>query len=149
MWLHVLINQDIYGALISLWRGVSDKRPIWATLPHVRTSKNAKPQARYAPQALATRVVGFPAESGRYSGLPVMTPRIGAYRCKENMANIDHPHCGAHDGTFTPFIPKNDQCQISPVASPQILHHTVWRTWPYIAYSDQRWSYYQFSLPHL
>ena len=26
---------------------------------------------------------------------------------------------------------------------------TVWRTWLYLAYSDERWLYYQFSLPHL
>ena len=28
--------------------------------------------------------------------------------------------------------------QISPAASPEILHHTVWRTWLFIAYSDER-----------
>ena len=27
-----------------------------------------------------------------------------------------------------PFTPT-DQCQLSPVASPEILHHIVWRTW--------------------
>ena len=31
-----------------------------------------------------------------------------------------------HKGSFNPFIPKSDQCQISPAASPEILHHTVW-----------------------
>ena len=35
-----------------------------------------------------------------------------------------------------PFTPKSDQVQISPVASPVILHQTVWRTWLFIAYSD-------------
>ena len=40
-----------------------------------------------------------------------------------------------------PFTPKGDQCQISPAASPQILHHTVWRTWLFITYSDERWLY--------
>ena len=39
--------------------------------------------------------------------------------------------------------------EISPATSPEILHHTVWRTWLFIAYSDERWSRYQFSLPHL
>ena len=29
---------------------------------------------------------------------------------------------------FNPFTPKNDQFQISPAASPEISHHTVWRT---------------------
>ena len=48
---------------------------------------------------------------------------------------------------INPFIPKSDQYQISPVASQEILHHTVWRTWLFIAYSDARWLYYQLSLP--
>ena len=34
------------------------------------------------------------------------------------------------------LTPKSDQVQISPAASPEILHHTVWRTWLFIAYSD-------------
>ena len=46
------------------------------------------------------------------------------------------------------FTPKSDQCQISPAASPEIWHHTVWRTWLFIAHSDRRWLYYQFSLHH-
>ena len=33
-------------------------------------------------------------------------------------------------------------------ALPEILHHTVWRTWLFVAYSDERWLCYQFSLPH-
>ena len=36
-------------------------------------------------------------------------------------------------GSFNPFTPKSDQCQISPAASPEILHYTVWRTWVFIA----------------
>ena len=43
---------------------------------------------------------------------------------------------------------RSDQFQISPAASPEMLHHTVWRTWLFIAYSDDRWLYYQFPLPH-
>ena len=38
--------------------------------------------------------------------------------------------------TFNPFTAKSDQFQISPAASPEILHHTVWRTWLFIAYTD-------------
>ena len=49
---------------------------------------------------------------------------------------------------FNPFTPKSDQCQISSAASPVILHRTVWGIWLFIAYSDERWLYYQFSLPH-
>ena len=48
---------------------------------------------------------------------------------------------------INPLIPKSDQYQISPAASPEILHHTVWRIWLFIAYSDARWLYYQLSLP--
>ena len=35
--------------------------------------------------------------------------------------------------TFSPFIPKSDKHQISPAASPEILHDTIWRTWLFIA----------------
>ena len=38
-----------------------------------------------------------------------------------------------------PFTPESDQSQISPPAPPEILHHTVRRTWLFIAYSDERW----------
>ena len=47
--------------------------------------------------------------------------------------------------SLNPFTPKSDQCQISPAASQEILHYTVRRTWLYIAYSWERWVYYQFS----
>ena len=53
------------------------------------------------------------------------------------------------DERVNPFTPKSDQCQISPAASPEILHHTVRRTWLFITYSDEKWLYYKFSLPHL
>ena len=51
--------------------------------------------------------------------------------------------------SLNPFTPKSDQSQISPAASPEILYHTVWRTWLFVAYSDERWLYYQFSLHNL
>ena len=46
-----------------------------------------------------------------------------------------------------PFTPESDQSPISPATSPKISHHTVWRTWLFIAY---RWKVItlQFSLPH-
>ena len=47
---------------------------------------------------------------------------------------------------LNPFTSKNEQFQISPAASAETLHHTVCRTWLFIAYSDERWLYYQFSL---
>ena len=50
--------------------------------------------------------------------------------------------------TVNPFTPESHQCQISPPAPPEILHHTVWRTWLFIAYSDEKWLYYKFSLHH-
>ena len=34
--------------------------------------------------------------------------------------------------SVTPFTPKSDQFQVSPAASPEILHHTIWRTWLFI-----------------
>ena len=47
------------------------------------------------------------------------------------------------------IVRSSDQYQISPAASPVILHHKVWRTWLFIAYSNERWWYYQFSLHYL
>ena len=47
---------------------------------------------------------------------------------------------------INPFTPKSDQFQISPAASPDISHHTVWRTWLFTAYSDERWEHHQPSL---
>ena len=49
---------------------------------------------------------------------------------------------------FNPFTPKRDQLQISPAASPEILHQTVRRTWLFKANSDENCLCYQFSLPH-
>ena len=48
----------------------------------------------------------------------------------------------------SPPTPASDQCQNSPAASQEIWHHTVWRTWLFIAYSDEKWLYYKFSLHH-
>ena len=50
-------------------------------------------------------------------------------------------------GRFNPFT-LSDRSQISLAASPVILYHTVWRTWLFIAYSDERRLYNQFSLIH-
>ena len=47
-----------------------------------------------------------------------------------------------------PFTPESDQCQNSPEASQEIWHHTVWRTWLFIAYSDEKGLCYKFSLHH-
>ena len=49
---------------------------------------------------------------------------------------------------LNPFSPESNQCQNSPAASQEIWHHTVWRTWLFIAYSDEKWLYYKFSLHH-
>ena len=62
-----------------------------------------------------------------------------------------HSHYNPQAGVrfVNPFTPESDQCQISPPAPPEILHHTVRRTWLFIAYSDERWFWYKFSLPYL
>ena len=49
---------------------------------------------------------------------------------------------------LNPFTPESDQCQIYPAASQEILHHTVRRTWLFLAYSGEKWLYYKFSLHH-
>ena len=48
--------------------------------------------------------------------------------------------------SFEPSTPKSDQFQISPAASREFFHHTVWKTFVRLD-SDERWLYYQFSLP--
>ena len=53
---------------------------------------------------------------------------------------------------INPLTPKSAQLQISPAASPAILHHTVWRTWFFTPYSGGKWFRYQIlttSLIHL
>ena len=45
---------------------------------------------------------------------------------------------------FGLFTPKKDPLPISPAAPPVILHHTVRRTWLFIAYWDKRWLHCQF-----
>ena len=44
---------------------------------------------------------------------------------------------------FNPFTAKSDQYQISSATSPEIQQHTVWITWFFIAYSDERWLYHK------
>ena len=60
--------------------------------------------------------------------------RNRTYVHKENGASIQ----------VNPFTPESDQCQNSPAASQEIWHRTVWRTWLFIAYSDEKWFYYKF-----
>ena len=71
---------------------------------------------------------------------------IGDYsgRCKalsDESSARDPIQCtcaGSQSSSSNPFTPKGDQLQISPVASLEILHHPVWRTWLFTAYSDKR-----------
>ena len=53
--------------------------------------------------------------------------------------------------SVNPFTPQSDQCQNSPAASQEIWHHTVRRTWLFIAYSDERWFHHliKFSLSYV
>ena len=80
------------------------------------------------------------------------TMNICIYR--ENYTSLESLEDPLHDGNWTnvgmhklqfinPFTPKSDQCQTSPAASPVILHHIVWGTWLFIAYSDERWLYHK------
>ena len=65
----------------------------------------------------------------------VLSPdKFPQYRKSQKLCGFDNSHPTENDANT--FTPKSDQVQISPVASPVILHHTVWRTWLFIAYSD-------------
>ena len=48
-------------------------------------------------------------------------------------------------GYLSLSLPKSDQFNILPGTSPEILCHRVWWTWLFIAFSNERWFYYQFS----
>ena len=50
--------------------------------------------------------------------------------------------------TLTLSLLRVINVNFSPAASQEIWHHTVWRTWLFIAYSDEKWLYYKFSLHH-
>ena len=57
--------------------------------------------------------------------------------CGTNIIFINHEvHFGESLSCVNPFTPKSDQVQISHEASPEILHHTVWRTSLFIVDSD-------------
>ena len=84
--------------------------------------------------------------------------RIGKIECGlvpisrlKRLPLITDSHCYAmlSSLTLTAFTSKSDKVQTSPAASPEILHCTVWRTWLFISYSDERLLYYRFSLEHL
>ena len=60
---------------------------------------------------------------------------------------VSHFECQASLLTLSRL--PSDQLHISPAASPETWHHTVWRTWLLIPYSDKIWLYSQFSIPHL
>ena len=53
------------------------------------------------------------------------------------MSSLNLKEAPASLGKFNPFTPKSDQLQISPAASPEILHYTVQRTW--LFHSLLRW----------
>ena len=67
---------------------------------------------------------------------------------QENSLPLRYSTTHCFEFLVNPFTPESDQCQISPPAPPEILHHTVWRTWLFISYSDEKWLYYKFSLHH-
>ena len=62
----------------------------------------------------------------------ILLPGVWIWECQR------HKSIGQSEG-MRPNKKKSDQSQISPPAPPEILHHTVRRTWLIIAYSDERW----------
>ena len=66
-------------------------------------------------------------EQGRHHWIPL--PKL--LLSTPSLPRYDHPCI-----VVTHFTPEIGQFQISRAAWPTILHHTVWRTWLFIAYSD-------------
>ena len=79
---------------------------------------------------------------------------IFSFKCWENVPfelGSERVNVRSHEESeakAVPFTLESDQFQISPAAKPELSHHAVWRTWLFIAYSDERWLYHQFLLPH-
>ena len=67
---------------------------------------------------------------------PILSP--ANYTTDKYCMCVYNIHGNFHHVSNT-FIPKSGQCQISLAASPEILHHTVWRSWLFIAYSAEKW----------
>ena len=55
-----------------------------------------------------------------------------------NTVRVRFKTVAGESASINPFTPKSDQYQISPAPSVEILHHTVWRSWLVIAYSDEK-----------
>ena len=79
----------------------------------------------------------------------LVTPACLYFECCLHDLPVLCEHSGFGFVQFNPFTPKSDRFKISPAHSSEILRHRVWRTFLFIAYSEKRWLYYQFSLPHL
>ena len=83
---------------------------------------------------------------------PMRTTMVNTFNPSERFMKVSHRwnqlsrHMDVINGN--PFTPKSDQFQISPTALPETLPHTGWWTWLFIANSDKRLLYYQFSLSH-
>ena len=84
-----------------------------------------------APDNLRRILLGEHAHSSSHEGGLCLRWLIGTLRYFRSW----HSNLWSH---LNPFTPESDQCQISPAASQEIWHHTVRRTWLFIAYSDER-----------
>ena len=74
----------------------------------------------------------------RVINLRIQPSPIGRLRFEtpeRGFSGVSIRKCPTGDGSIRRL--KSDQLQISPAASPEILHNTVWSTWLFIAYSDE------------
>ena len=114
----------------------------------ISNSKNPSLNTPPWKDELTALIVAYPPSLWLYTVDPRVTATPLLCRCSRAVGPtpshfpIRNPHL------INPFTPESDQCQISPAASPEIWHHTVRRTWLFIAYSDEKWLYYKFSLHH-
>ena len=93
--------------------------------------------------------VYVPKKNGTFEDHLVLTALLAGFQVRlTEIFNRIYCKLVTHRYQLNPFTPESDQCQNSPAASQEIWHHTVWRTWLFIAYSDEMWLYYKFSLRH-
>ena len=68
--------------------------------------------------------------------------------CLSNASYSSWKLTGISFRLYNPFTPESDQLKLFSCSLTRTITWRRWRSWLFMAYSDERWLYYQFSLPH-
>ena len=107
--------------------------PWYVYIKQVGLSVNSNSGAMVVDHDMRNVYFGFSCYLGKMRQIP------GQYGCRLTSGKIHALGCflywsfSCNTRVINSSTPKSDEFQISPAASPEILHHTVWRTWLFIA----------------